>query len=197
MNDTARAPAPETHAGRRKRSLLLAYGEQYVRGLLAIAGVAVAFYAIYTVDQQLPDFGARGVNLAVALAVIVTVPAEVGWLSWKIMHPVLRRGRGSRYLLRAEERIVAEPSPDEERRGYQVVLVNWPSRELRSVGVVTNMIAGPDGEEYAAAYLPNVPGSRSSALRIVHTERTDWTLQNLLGFNFSYGSASPGALRQR
>ena len=70
-----------------------------------------------------------------------------------------------------EDRLVTELALD-DRRGYPVVLVNWPNERIRSLGLVTATIAGKDkGSEFAAVFIPRGSGyGLKGYTRVVNVE---------------------------
>ena len=87
---------------------------------------------------------------------------------------------------------ILQTSPDGTRR---VVLIDFPSPEMKAVGFVTRVIreAGT-GRELAAVYVPTTPNPTSGYLEIVPVEKitpTDWTVDEAMSFIISGGAVSP------
>ena len=142
-----------------------------------------------------------------ALALVATVLAIllVGWLA--------RRVIGQR-LLRWFEALIArvplanviytsarklldmlETKPGSTQR---VVLIDFPHRDMKSVGLVTRVIREEgSGRELAAVYVPTTPNPTSGYLEIVPVELltpTDWTVDQAMSFIISGGAVAPDAM---
>jgi uncharacterized membrane protein len=79
----------------------------------------------------------------------------------------------------------------------RVVLIDFPSPELKSVGFVTRTFADASGRELAAVYVPTTPNPTGGYLEIVPIERlvaTDWTVDQAMAFILSAGAAAPDIL---
>lgn len=80
----------------------------------------------------------------------------------------------------------------------RVVLIDFPHRDMKSVGLVTRVIreAGTD-RELAAVYVPTTPNPTSGYLEIVPVELltpTDWTVDQAMSFIISGGAVSPDSM---
>lgn len=77
----------------------------------------------------------------------------------------------------------------------RVVLIDFPSPEMKTVGFVTRTLVDQStGEELAAVYVPTTPNPTSGYLEIVPVERlisTDWSIDDALNFVISGGAAGP------
>jgi uncharacterized membrane protein len=79
----------------------------------------------------------------------------------------------------------------------RVVLIDFPSPELKSIGFVTRTFADASGRELAAVYVPTTPNPPGGYLEIVPIERlvaTDWTVDQAMAFILSAGAAAPDTL---
>ncbi|MGY0504069.1 DUF502 domain-containing protein [Luteimonas sp. e5] len=86
---------------------------------------------------------------------------------------------------------ILQTSPDGTQR---VVLIDFPSPEMKAVGFVTKVIreAGT-GRELAAVYVPTTPNPTSGYLEIVPVDRitpTNWTVDEAMSFIISGGAVS-------
>jgi len=78
----------------------------------------------------------------------------------------------------------------------RVVLVDFPSAGLKSVGFVTRVFEDADGRSLAAVYVPTTPNPTGGYLEIVLTERliaTDWSVDQAMAFVLSVGAVAPDA----
>ena len=80
----------------------------------------------------------------------------------------------------------------------RVVLIDFPHRDMKSVGLVTRVIREEgSGRELAAVYVPTTPNPTSGYLEIVPVELltpTDWTVDQAMSFIISGGAVAPDAI---
>jgi uncharacterized membrane protein len=90
----------------------------------------------------------------------------------------------------------------EKPTGVQrVVLINFPSSEMKAVGLVTRVMTDRDsGESLAAVYVPTSPNPTSGYIEIVPVADlvpTDWTLDEAMSFIMTGGTTSPDTVSFR
>ncbi|HET9818448.1 MAG TPA: DUF502 domain-containing protein [Rhodanobacteraceae bacterium] len=76
----------------------------------------------------------------------------------------------------------------------RVVLIDFPSREMKAVGLVTRTFRDATGREVAAVYVPTAPNPTSGYLELVPVDRviaTDWTIDQAMAFVVSGGAVGP------
>ncbi|HSW38120.1 MAG TPA: DUF502 domain-containing protein [Acidobacteriota bacterium] len=77
----------------------------------------------------------------------------------------------------------------------RVVLIEFPTPEMRAVGFVTKVLTDhKTGKKLAAVYVPTTPNPTSGYLEIVPLERvvsTDWSVDEAMTFVISGGAVSP------
>jgi len=80
----------------------------------------------------------------------------------------------------------------------RVVLINFPSPEMKTVGLVTRVLTdSATGRELAAVYVPTTPNPTSGYLEIVPIENvvsTDWTIDEAMAFIVSGGAIAPATI---
>ena len=79
----------------------------------------------------------------------------------------------------------------------RVVLIDFPSPELKSLGFVTRVFQDANGTELAAVYVPTTPNPTGGYLEIVPIGRliaTDWSVDQAMAFILSAGAAGPDKL---
>jgi uncharacterized membrane protein len=88
-----------------------------------------------------------------------------------------------------------QQKPDQVQR---VVLIEFPTPEMRAVGFVTQILTDEKtGRKLAAVYVPTTPNPTSGYLEIVPLERivsTDWSVDEAMTFIISGGTVSPGGI---
>jgi uncharacterized membrane protein len=84
-----------------------------------------------------------------------------------------------------------KPGSDVQR----VVLINFPSPEMKTVGLVTRVFEDMNsGRKLAAVYVPTTPNPTSGYLEIVPVDSltpTDWTMDQAMSFIVSGGAIAP------
>jgi uncharacterized membrane protein len=145
-----------------------------------------------------------------ALAVLLTLVLlyVIGWISSKVI--------GQRILTWFERVVQNIPwvaaiyggtkrflGAIKEKPGdvQRVVLINFPSSEMKAVGLVTRVMTDSDtGERLAAVYVPTSPNPTSGYIEIVPVKDlvpTDWSLDEAMSFVMTGGTTSPEHLRFR
>jgi uncharacterized membrane protein len=80
----------------------------------------------------------------------------------------------------------------------RVVLVDFPHRDMKSVGFVTRVMREEgSGRELAAVYVPTTPNPTSGYLEIVPVELltpTDWSVDQAMSFIISGGAVAPESM---
>lgn len=89
-----------------------------------------------------------------------------------------------------------QSKPDQVQR---VVLIPFPSPDMKAVGFVTRVLKDrTTGRELAAVYVPTTPNPTSGYLEIVPLEKvvsTDWTIDEAMTFVISGGAVAPDRLK--
>ncbi|MGB0132579.1 DUF502 domain-containing protein [Dokdonella sp.] len=79
----------------------------------------------------------------------------------------------------------------------RVVLIDFPSPDLKSIGFVTRVFHDAGGRELAAVYVPTTPNPTGGYLEIVPVERltaTDWSVDQAMAFLLSAGAVGADVL---
>jgi uncharacterized membrane protein len=91
---------------------------------------------------------------------------------------------------------VVRSKPEKAQR---VVLVKFPNRDMRAIGLVTKTFTDIDtGELLAAVYVPTTPNPTSGYLEIVPVADlvpTDWTLDEAMSFIVTGGALAPDRIK--
>lgn len=175
----------------------------YGRGWLVVLVLYLAGRAISKAYSQVAvgiEPMVRSLESAVPNAILVVTILILGpWVVGRALELFLsgrlfQRQRGFRAFQRMEKRLTTELNID-DRHGYRVALVNWPSPETRSLGLIVEDFVDPGtGRELAAVFFPNTPDPTKGAIRVVAAEDlqlTDWGLSDLARFHVTFGSAAP------
>ena len=101
-------------------------------------------------------------------------------------------------IYRASKRFlaIAGATQENERR---VVLIDFPSPDMKALGLLTRVLHDSDtGEELAAIYVPTAPNPTSGYIEIVPMRMvtfTDWTFDQAMSFVVTGGSSAPDTVR--
>lgn len=206
-----------------------ATGRYIVLGIITVAPLVVTWFILDFLFTQLSRIGRPFVSrLASAIAsdqpglsallqsetlisvlgviLVVALLWLVGWTASRVLGrrlinafeglvariPVVDR------IYKATKRFlqVADGSGSGERR---VVLINFPSPEMKAVGLLTSMIRDRDtGTELAAVYVPTSPNPTSGYIEIVPTSElifTDWSFDEAMSFVVTGGSNAPATVK--
>ena len=152
--------------------------------------------------EYLGWLSAPWVQTGIALAFTLSFILAVGWLARRVIGqrmivwfevlmnsiPLVKTIYGSaRQLLD-----LLQKKPDGTQR---VVLIDFPHRDMKSIGFVTRTLRDEiTGKEIAAVYVPTTPNPTSGYLELVPVELitpTDWTVDQAMAFIISGGAMSP------
>ncbi|MGN6223315.1 DUF502 domain-containing protein [Pseudoxanthomonas sp.] len=155
--------------------------------------------------QALGWFNAQWVQNTIALAATLLAILAVGILARRVIGQqllrwfellVLRIPLASTIYTSARQLLdILQTKPGSTQR---VVLIDFPHRDMKSVGLVTRVIREEgSGRELAAVYVPTTPNPTSGYLEIVPVELltpTDWTVDQAMSFIISGGAVAPDAM---
>jgi len=158
-----------------------------------------------SVPQALGWFNAQWVQNTIALAATLLAILAVGVLARRVIGQqllrwfellVLRIPLASTIYTSARQLLdILQTKPGSTQR---VVLIDFPHRDMKSVGLVTRVIREEGtGRELAAVYVPTTPNPTSGYLEIVPVELltpTDWTVDQAMSFIISGGAVSPESM---
>ena len=174
---------------------LMVFGAHWIRGALYIAIVAVLWSALQPVLKYLTDLR-EGYELTAAAALsIILVPVVFGWVGSRVVNPLLASWDTVRGIRPWEDRIVDELTPG-AGRGFPVVLIPWPNKEFRSLGILANSYMASDGvTEMATVYMPGAPDpTKGGSIRVINIDQleyTDWTISDVFRTCMTFGATGP------
>jgi len=100
-------------------------------------------------------------------------------------------------IYRATKRFLAVAGSTEQNE-RRVVLIDFPSPEMKTIGLVTRIIQDSvSGKDLAAVYVPTSPNPTSGYIEIVPVEAiifTDWTFDQAMSFVVTGGSNAPESI---
>ena len=158
-----------------------------------------------TFPQSLGWFNGLWVQNTIAMVATLFVILAVGALTRRVVGQRLLRWFEALiarvplanviYTSARKLRDMLETKPGSTKR---VVLIDFPHRDMKSVGLVTRVIREEgSGRELAAVYVPTTPNPTSGYLEIVPVELltpTDWTVDQAMSFIISGGAVAPDAM---
>lgn len=107
----------------------------YLHGFIAIG---MFFGIAYAVTLLVPVFdvvGNRAAAIGLSVVTILAGPPILGSLILYVLFPLLGKNEAWRGLLIWDDRLLTEVSGARQRT--QIVIINWPSNEVRTAGVLT------------------------------------------------------------
>ncbi|MCJ9430639.1 DUF502 domain-containing protein [Kordiimonas marina] len=139
---------------------------------------------------------------SLALIVMLLLFYVVGWLAsrWAgkklldLLDYIIDRIPVAKSIYKTIKRLtdVMQKEPADIQR---VVLIEFPSPDMKTVGLVTQTFKDSDtGKELAAVYVPTTPNPTSGYLEIVPVEKlvvTNWKLDEAMSFIISGGADVP------
>jgi len=205
-----------------------AAGRYIIIGLLTAAPLAITWWIVRFLFEQLSELGKPGVYAAsfairgeypkiaelmlnetvqsvFAVIVVLVFLYILGWAAGRMI--------GQRLIAVFESLIGAIPFVDSiyratkrflavagntEQSERRVVLIDFPSPEMKTIGLVTRVMRDADtGEELAAVYVPTSPNPTSGYIEIVPMHAitfTDWTFDQAMSFIVTGGSNAPDTI---
>lgn len=101
----------------------------------------------------------------------------------------------ARTIYSATQTLIRSLGGDGKPTGQRVVLIEFPSENMRAVGIVTKVFPATEhNPELAAVYVPTTPNPTSGFVELVPTSRLtwlDWTKNDAMAFIVSGGAMTP------
>jgi len=84
-------------------------------------------------------------------------------------------------------------------KGQRVVLISFPSPEMKALGLITKVMTDADsGQELAVVYVPTSPNPTSGYIEILplaDVVMTNWTMEEAMSFVMTGGTNAPESVR--
>jgi uncharacterized membrane protein len=178
------------------------FGRPLIRGLSS---------AIRPTSPPLADFISNQALQSVLAVVVVLIGIYLlGWLAERIagrrliglVDALAQRIPIVQTIYRATKRFLDMTSPtNDDQKVQRVVLIDFPSPEMKTVGLLTHsMRDSKTGEELAVVYVPTTPNPTSGYLEILPIKSltfTDWTFDQAMAFIVTAGSNAPDTVNYR
>jgi uncharacterized membrane protein len=168
----------------------------YLHGVIAFVAIGAIGYVASLLLPVFDFTGNRLLAIALATTVIIVGPPVVGSIILYGLFPWLGKRDSMRGLLAWDDRLLSEVTSAKEKA--RIVIINWPTDNVRTMGVLTSTFASQNSEkQLAAVYVPTAPQTKFGYIRIVElddVEFTDWTFKQWQLYQFTFGSVSPDRL---
>ena len=207
------------------RSMSARFRRYLVTGIITMIPVWVTWVVFQLVLEQLSKFGLPGVRavgrwlssdfpslsrwvlapwfqFTVAVLLTIAFLCILGWMAQRVLGQRLI-GLFDRAMQRIPfitnvyglmKKFIATLQQRPERL-QRVVLVPFPTPELRAIAFVTKVIRDQNtGQDLVAVFVPTSPNPTSGYLEIVRKENvveTDWTVEQAMTFVVSGGTVAP------
>lgn len=150
-------------------------------------------------DLVLEGWFQSGVALVLALLFLYllgrTANAVVGRRLLRAFDRLVEAVPFARTVYGATQTLIRSLGGDGTPTGQRVVLIEFPSENMRAVGIVTRIFpAAGTQPELAAVYVPTTPNPTSGFVELVPTSRLiwlDWTKNDAMAFIVSGGAMAP------
>lgn len=178
----------------------------FIFGLITDAGLPVVGWLVSILKPIHPTIAGILVNPVfqsiLAIIIIIVILYFLGWLATKVIgrrilgvfEKILDKIPMVKTVYGGSKRILEsfQQKPDEAKR---VVLINYPSPEMKTIGLITRTIVDKEsGKQLAAVYVPTTPNPTSGFLEIVPMEDvifTNWPVNEAIAFIVSGGVVGP------
>lgn len=177
--------------------LLSGVGRPLVNALAGwVGGVAPDLRAVLTQDAVA---GIVAVVLTVLLFYLLglTTRAVIGQRLLGLVDGVMHRVPVVESLYGAVRKLISSFEARDGNR-QRVVLIDFPSPEMKAIGLVTRVFTDvTSGGEIAAVYVPTTPNPTSGYMELVPVERLvwlDWSASDAMQFIVSGGTTAPDTI---
>jgi uncharacterized membrane protein len=179
-------------------SLLARTGAPVLRGLASGVRPLSAPLADWLLDPTVQYLMAALVTLGGLYAVGLVTSMVVGRKLLALLERLLARLPLVQTIYGGTKRFL-ETMRKPPATGQRVVLISFPSPEMKAVGLVTKVMSDPDtGRQLAAVYVPTAPNPTSGYIEIVPLDevvQTDWSIEEAMTFVMTGGANAPDKVR--
>lgn len=177
--------------------LLSGVGRPLVNALAGWAGtVAPELSAVLTQDT-VAGLGAVMLTVLLFYLLGLTTRAVIGQRVLGLVDTVMNRVPVVESLYSAVRKLISSFEARDGNR-QRVVLIDFPSPEMKAIGLVTRVFTDvTSGGEIAAVYVPTTPNPTSGYMELVPVERLvwlDWSASDAMQFIVSGGTTAPDTI---
>jgi uncharacterized membrane protein len=170
----------------------------YLHGLLAFIVLCAVAYVVNLLVPFFNFFDNRGIAVVISIFMILVAPPFIGSVVIFWLLPILGKKEVWRGVTVWEDRLISEITEARERA--QIVIVDWPDSNVRTMGVLTSSFeADNPAEQLATVYIPTAPKASFGYVHVVplkSLEMTNWTLKQWQLYQLSFGSTHPHQLHK-
>jgi uncharacterized membrane protein len=188
---------------------------QFMTGLLIIvplgATILILVWIFNSVDNILQPIISRiwgdnipGVGFGVTIILIylagVVGRNVLGGRILRYFDKLLDRVPVFRLLYRGIRQIMTSFTVPDNSGFMQVVLVDFPTKDMKALGFITNEISGEDGKKSYSVLIPTAPNPTTGFMQIVKEEditRTKITVDEAIKMIISAGRVMPGDIKTK
>lgn len=178
--------------------LLASTGGPFLKALAALLRPLSDTLVHWLLDSDVQAGLAALFTLILLYAVGVLASFVVGKKLISVAETWLTRLPGVQTVHRATQRFLQTVSKPPVQ-GQRVVLIRFPSPEMKAVGLIAKVLRDADsGQELAVVYVPTSPNPTSGYIEILPLAdmvTTDWTMEKSMSFVMTSGTNAPGTVR--
>lgn len=205
----------EEHIKRQPHRLRTKLASQFLEGILIIVPIGIAAWILIKIFQLIDGFlqpvivglfgnTIPGVGFGTTLVLIYLTGALADWVIGKrfilLVESGLSRIPVFRYVYTGVKNLVTGFTTSGKSGGFsQVVLVEFPSKGMKSIGFVTGEIKS-DKEKLLTVYIPLAPTPTSGFVEIVKEQdvvRLDMSIEDAIKMVVSAGAFSPSEFKTK
>lgn len=179
--------------------ILAAAGTPLLRAAAKLVAPISATLAAWLLDSSFQKLVAVLLTLAVLYGIGVLASLVLGRRLIAAMEAMLNRLPLVQTVYGGTKRFVQSLRTPPVSGGQRVVLISFPTPEMKAVGLVTKVLRDEaTGRELAAVYVPTSPNPTSGYIEIVPLEdvvATDWTIEQAMSFVMTGGANAPDRVR--
>jgi len=178
---------------------LIILGKIYLHGFLALAVVYLLAIVVFAILPAFEGIDSPVLRMTLAVLSILILPPLLGAMIRFAIYPIVGRHRSLAQFSRWDERLFSDLS--QAKKKAQIVVVDWPSRELKTMGILTrSFVDESTGETMAAIYVPSISKALLSYVHVCRLSEvtfTNWTLNEWQLFHLSLGAFGPERIETR
>jgi uncharacterized membrane protein len=178
---------------------LAAAGTPLLRAAAKLVAPLSATLAAWLLDSSFQKLVAVLLTLAVLYGIGVLASLVLGRRLIAAMEGMLNRLPLVQTVYGGTKRFLQSLRRPPVSGGLRVVLISFPTPEMKAVGLVTKVLRDEaTGRELAAVYVPTSPNPTSGYIEIVPLEDvvpTDWTIEQAMSFVMTGGANAPDRVR--
>lgn len=171
----------------------------YLHGIIALLVLYVLFAAVSSILPYFNFIANPPARVVLAVFSILLLPPLVGIMIRFVIFPMIEKHSTWSRFSNWDERLFSEVVRAKE--SAQIVLVDWPTDRLRTLGVLTrSFVDESTGEKLAAVYILSTATTRHGYVhvcRFCDVTQTNMTLKQWQLFHVTLGAFGPKCVQTR